>query len=121
MGRSVIVWFAASVAVTVLGFLIVGAAPGVGTVLVVGGVVSLMGFLLFGWWRATTHNDQWVWQTPHKPRRAYLAEKAAKEAKTASDSTGTPRALDAGTSPATAEDRGVGSEHADDEEPRPGA
>ena len=88
MGRAVIVWFAASVAAIVVGMLIAGAASGVGTVLAVGGIVSLVAFLLFAWWRATTENDQWVWQTPHKPRREYLADEAAKAA---SDSTGAPR------------------------------
>jgi hypothetical protein len=88
MGRAVSVWFALSVAAIVVGMLIVGAAPGPGTVMVVGGIVSLAGFLLFGWWRATTQNDQWVWQTPHKPRREYLAEQAAKDA---TDADGAPR------------------------------
>jgi hypothetical protein len=87
MGREVIVWFVVSVATIVVGMLIAGAASGAGTVLLVGGIVSLVAFLLFGWWRATTQNDQWVWQTPHKPRREYIAEKAAKAA---SDSTDTP-------------------------------
>jgi hypothetical protein len=88
VGRAVIVWFAASVAAIVVGMLIASAASGVGTILAVGGIVSLVAFLLFGWWRATTENDQWVWQTPHKPRREYLADEAAKAA---SDSTDVPR------------------------------
>jgi hypothetical protein len=88
MGRAVIIWFAVSVAAIVVGMLIAGAAPGLDTVMLVGGVVSLMVFLLFVWWRATTQNDQWVWQTPHKPRREYLAEQAAKDA---SDADGAPR------------------------------
>ena len=91
MGRAVITWIVGSVAAIVVGMLIVSAAlteiSGVGTVLLVGGIVSFMAFVLFAWWRAGTQNDQWVWQTPHKPRREYLAEKAAEAA---SDSTGAP-------------------------------
>ncbi len=95
MSRSVIVWFAASVAAIVLGMVLASVGSGAGAAPLLAGVLSLIAFLLFVWWRATTQDDQWVWQTPHKPRRRWLAEreamaKADNAAPTASDSSGTP-------------------------------
>jgi fatty acid desaturase len=82
MGKGPIAWMAGSVAAIILGFVLTTAASTAGTVLVVAGVVSLTGFLLYVFRHATTHDDQWVWQTPGKPRREYLADKAKHESKT---------------------------------------
>jgi len=95
MSRSVVIWFAASVAAIVLGMVLASVGSDAGSVPLFAGVVSLIVLLLFGWWRATTQDDQWVWQTPHKPRRQWLAErkamaKADQAAPTTSDSSGTP-------------------------------
>lgn len=95
MSRSVIIWFAASVAAIVLGMVLASVGSGAGAAPLLAGVISLIAFLLFVWLRATTQNDQFVWQTPHKPRRQWLAErealaKANMAEPAASDSSGTP-------------------------------
>jgi Ca2+/H+ antiporter len=95
VSRSVIVWFAASVAAIVLGMVLASVGSGAGALPLLAGVLSLIAFLLFVWFRATTQNDQFVWQTPHKPRREWLAErkamaKADQAAAPASEPSGTP-------------------------------
>lgn len=86
MTRTSVVWIAGSAAAIILGFALAVPYPSAGTVVVVVGIVGLVGFLLYVFRFATTHNDQWVWQTPGKPRREYLAEEAAKRE---AESTGT--------------------------------
>jgi O-antigen/teichoic acid export membrane protein len=86
MTRTSVVWFVGSAALTVLGLGLAAPFPSVGAIVAVAGIVGLMGFLLYVFRFATTHGDQWVWQTPGKPRREYLAEQAAKPE---SESTGT--------------------------------
>jgi hypothetical protein len=78
MGRKSVAWFVGSVATIILGFVLTAPAPSVGTVVVVAGILGLTGFLLYVFRVATTQEDQWVWQTPGKPRREHLAEEAAK-------------------------------------------
>jgi hypothetical protein len=67
---------AGSVATIILGLALAGPAPSAGALVTVAGIVSLTVFLLYVWRVATTSNDQWVWQTPHKPRRELRAEAA---------------------------------------------
>lgn len=78
MTRTAVVWLVGSAVVTILGLVLAGPFPSVGAVVAVAGVLSLSGFLLYVFRVATTHDDQWVWQTPGKPRREYRAEQAAK-------------------------------------------
>lgn len=78
MGRKPVAWFVGSVAAIILGFVLTSAAPSVGTVVVVAGILGLAGFLLYVFRVATTQDDQWVWQTPGKPRREHRAEEVAK-------------------------------------------
>lgn len=85
MTRTPVVWIAGSVATIILGFALAVPFPAVGTVVAVAGIVGLTGFLLYVFRVATTHDDQWVWQTPGKPRREHLAEKAAKRESEATD------------------------------------
>jgi hypothetical protein len=66
------------VAATILGLVLATPFPLFGAIVAVAGIVSLVAFLLYVFRLATTREDQWVWQTPHKPRREYLAEEAAK-------------------------------------------
>jgi O-antigen/teichoic acid export membrane protein len=67
-----------SAAVIILGLVLAGPFPSGGAVVTVVGILSLMGFLLYVWRIATTRDDQWIWLTPGKRRREYLAEQAAK-------------------------------------------
>ena len=86
MTRTSVIWLVGSVAATILGLVLAAPFPSVGAVVTVAGLVSFMVFLIYAFRFATTHDDQWVWQTPGKPRREYLAEEAAKRE---SESTGT--------------------------------
>ena len=86
MTRTSVVWLVGSAAATIFGLVLAGPLPSLGAVVAVAGIVSLTGFLLYVFRVATTHDDQWVWQTPGKPRREHLAEAAAKRE---SESTGT--------------------------------
>lgn len=83
MGRKPVAWFVGSVAAIILGFVLTAAAPSVGTVVVLAGILGLVGFLLYVFRVATTQEDQWVWQTPGKPRREHLAEAAKRESESA--------------------------------------
>ena len=86
--RTSSIWFVASTVMIVVGYALAVPFPSVGSVVAVAGIVSLTGFLLYVFRVATTHDDQWVWQTPGKPRRDLRAEQAAKRE---SESTGTPQ------------------------------
>jgi hypothetical protein len=85
MTRTAVAWIAGSAATIILGFVLAVPFPSAGTIVVVAGIVSLTGFLLYVFRFATTHDDQWVWQTPGKPRREHLAEAAAKRESEATD------------------------------------
>ncbi len=79
MGRRLVLWFVGSAGVLLVG-LAIASRPQlgqVGAVFAVVGVLALTGFLLYVWRIATTRDDQWIWQTPGKPRREYRAEQAA--------------------------------------------
>ncbi len=87
MDRRMTAWWALSAATIVLGFVVVGAAPGPGTIAVIAGVLGLAGFLLAVFRHATTHDDQWIWQTPGKRHREYRAEEAARRSRDAREAT----------------------------------
>ena len=85
MARTPVVWIAGSAAAIILGFVLAVPFPSLGAIVAVAGILSLMGFLLYVFRVATTQNDQWVWQTPGKPRREHRAEQAAKRESESTD------------------------------------
>lgn len=78
MTRTSTAWFAGSIGVTIIGLALATPFPVAGAILAVAGILGLAGFLLYAFIYSTRHSDQWVWQTPHEPRREWLAEEAAK-------------------------------------------
>jgi hypothetical protein len=77
MVKTALIWVLGSAVVILAGMLLASVSPQAGAVVTVVGILGLVGFLFYVWRVAVTTNDQWVWQTPGKPRREYLAERAA--------------------------------------------